>query len=334
MLAGPGVYYGNGEARWIGPAGGLEIMYRTGRFAPEFGPGVSVFCATGILNALNNWSDKVNRIRLIGPGVWDDNDWALVAGEPDSPVVFAREGDPAPEVGEGGYVAYVSDAFANDRHEVLYYVRFGGPDVTELDEYGAYFGTYEAPRLILRGGDAAPYLPGRTLRDGAGPVAFCAMNDVGDFVSMTDVLDAIGDRANVLWLWRGACGLYVPLLEPGSTVGGHVVIPKTTGYLADYCMHTGGADGLQQSFNDRRQLAVHLSFADGTSGVYRIGPPLLGDMDGDGAVTDVELADFADWMTGPGGEAPGGCSAMDLDLDADLDLADYRALQAMAGEAR
>ena len=103
------------------------------------------------------------------------------------------------------------------------------------------------------------------------------------------------------------------------------------GYLGDYWTRTGGADGLPQSFNDQRQLAIELEFADGTRGIYRIGPPLLGDTDGDGLVTLAEMAAFSNCMTGPGGECAPGCEPLDFDLDSDIDQADFRVLQILLG---
>ena len=79
------------------------------------------------------------------------------------------------------------------------------------------------------------------------------------------------------------------------------------------------------------ELAVELEFTDGTRGIYRIGPPLLGDTDGDGAVTLAEMTAFAGCITGPGGECGQGCEPLDFDLDADIDYADFRTLQILLG---
>ena len=99
-------------------------------------------------------------------------------------------------------------------------------------------------------------------------------------------------------------------------------------------METGGGDGLPQSFNDRRQMAMLLDFTDGTSGIYRIGPPLLGDTDGDGQVGPPELISWASCAAGPGGSVGPGCEPLDLNLDGAVDLRDLGLLQAMIGEER
>lgn len=102
----------------------------------------------------------------------------------------------------------------------------------------------------------------------------------------------------------------------------------------DYGTLTGGAGGLPQSFNDRRQLAALLDFTDGTSGVYRISPPLLGDTDGDGQVGAPELMAYAACAFGPGRESEPACEALDLNLDGSIDARDLALLQAMVGEER
>jgi hypothetical protein len=57
-------------------------------------------------------------------------------------------------------------------------------------------------------------------------------------------------------------------------------------------------------------------------------------MDGDGQVTVVELAAFADCETEAGGVLSAGCEALDLSLDGVIDLVDFRMLQLLVGEAR
>jgi hypothetical protein len=52
-LAGPGIYWGNGAGRWVGPPGALVMTLRETQLVPEFGPGVRVLEPCGGLYALN-----------------------------------------------------------------------------------------------------------------------------------------------------------------------------------------------------------------------------------------------------------------------------------------
>lgn len=198
---------------------------------------------------------------------------------------------------------------------------------------GIYFGAYADPPLIIREGDPADYFPGGSVLYQVGGVwGALAMNDAGDFAALTPVQSAADGIADVLWLWRGLTGHYVPLLQTGADLFGRTLTLEDP--LGDYAAETGGADGLPQSFNDMRQLATLLDFTDGTSGVYRIGPPLLGDTDGDGQVGPPELAEFAGCAAGAALGGPSGCEALDLNLDGSVDVVDVALLQAMVGEAR
>ncbi len=330
---GPGINWTNNGARWIGPPNELEFMYREGQLVPVFGEGVKVLDAWGTQYTLNNCGDRVNRICVYHPDY--TSYWALVAGAPQPTTIIAREGDAAPEAGDDVCLAAVGNLCINDRHEVLHDVRFSGPSIGEWNEYGIYYGPYADRRLILRNSDAADYFPDGVILHNVGAVSgTLAMNDVGDFVARTEVETSARGRTTtmVLWMWRGLTGQYVPLLEDGAQVGGRAA--TIADYYGQYWTRTGGADGQAQSFNDQRQLATLLDFTDGTYGVYRVGPPLLGDADGDGEVTCSEFGAFASCVTAPGNGVLDECSALDLDLDQDIDVADFGLLQALVGEVR
>jgi hypothetical protein len=332
QMHGPGIFVTNDRARWIGTPGALEMMYRGWQPVPIFGPDAVVGDAVGTGSAMNAHGDRVNRLRLFGPGsgISAANDWVLVVGSPQPTVIIAREGDPVPELGEGVYLSSVGSPFINNQRQVLFYVLLDG-----AIEYcgGTYFGPYDDARLILRDGDPANYFPSGSILWMTTTVGGCpAMNDVGDFVGMTEVHDGVGGIRDVWWMWHRVTEQLVPLLVHGQEIEGRTV--TITPFQGEYWDSTGGADGKPQSFNDRRQLVTKLRFTDGTCGIYLIGPPQLGDIDGDGEVTAVELAAFADCETEAGGALSAGCEALDLSLDGVIDLVDFRMLQGMVGEPR
>jgi hypothetical protein len=331
-LAGPGIHWYDGEGHWVGAPGALVMTLRELQLVPEFGPTVSIAEPCGGLYALNSFGDKVERIRVSGVGITAHNEWAIVGGETDPTAIIVRQGDPTPEAGEETYIASVSTPFISNLHRVLYTATLAGPSVTDSSRCAVYYGPYDDPRLILRDGSPADYLLSGTVLHQVGWVqGSVAMNDVGDFAALTSV-EFGAEVANGLWVWRGLTKRYVPLVQEGSTVDGRAV--TLVDPYGDYWTETGGADGFPQSFNDRRQLAMLLDFTDGTSGVYRIGPPLLGDTDGDGEVGAPELMAFASCAAGPGGSAAPGCEPLDLNLDGTVDLRDLALLQAMVGEER
>ena len=337
-MSGPGITSFNSAARFLGSPGEWEMLHRENDPVPEFGERVKIRSATGLMYALNAYGDKVSRIRLYGPGITEANDWVLLAGEPEPLEVVVRDGDPAPEAQTGTHIqAAAAGGMVNNRHEIVYLVGFGddGPDL--YSGYGLYFGPYANPALIMESDDPAPYFgSGQVFRSVNCSGGYITLNDVGDVVTYSQAgpAEVTEGLADVLWLWHDVVRHWVPLVWSGLEVEGRTVTADASGNLGHYWSLTGGADGRPQSFNDRRQLAILLDFTDGTMGVYRVGPPLLGDIDGDGEVTAVELAAFGDCVTGPGGALSAGCEALDLSLDGVIDLVDFRMLQLLVGETR
>jgi hypothetical protein len=335
-MSGPGITSFNSAARFLGSPGEWEMLHRDNDPVPEFGARVKIRSATGLMYALNAYGDKVSRIRLYGPGITEANDWVLLAGyaEDAEMGVLARDGDPVPAAGEDVYVAFVTKGFINNQQRILYLVALGGASIDDSNRYAVYYGPYEDARMILRSGDPAAYFPASTVLSACGWVeGSIAMNDGGDFAAQTQVLSGGGLLA-VLWIWHGLTRQYTPILEEGSELYGRTVTVDQFGNLGHYWAETGGADGRPQSFNDQRQLAILLDFTDETMGVYRIGPPLLGDIDGDGEVTAVELAAFADCVTYQDDPGAMECAAFDLNLDGHIDMEDFRLLQLLVGEVR
>jgi hypothetical protein len=330
-IVGDGVDPFTNRGRWLGIPGALHIALRQSDLAPDFGPGVTVWSPFAGLPSLNASGDMVSVVFLYGPGI-GANYTALVGGETDPVAKIAQVGDPAPEAGEGTYLTGVGNPYINNLHEVFFQGKFAGPGIDDSNRYGNYLGPYGSPRLIQRCGQSADYFaPGTTLD--AGLVAGTAsMNDVGDFAAVAQTVSAGGAKTEMLGAWRALTDHFIPLIQTGSQVLGRTV--TLSDFYGLYNMETGGADGMLQSFNDRRQLATLLDFTDGTTGVYRVGPPLLGDTDADGEVGAAELLTFAGCAAGPGGSVAPGCEALDLNLDGTVDVTDFALFQAMVAEPR
>lgn len=144
-MSGPGINPTNDTGRWLWSKdeeeeGEWQIIHREGDPAPEFGEGVTLWVASGVGSVLNTDGDKVNRLRLLGPGITAENDWVLVAGQPDPMGAVIREGDAVPEAGGDVYVEVIGGSFINDLHQILYYIKFAGPPIDESNQYGIYYG--------------------------------------------------------------------------------------------------------------------------------------------------------------------------------------------------
>src|SRR4030042_3510985 len=156
----------------------------------------------------------------------------------------------APEAGSAVYLASFGSCRINNRAEVLYYVQYAGEGVTELNEWGVYFGPYSAAYPTMRDGEPAPtFGPGVTMCRVAGIPVLGVLNDVGDVIGPTQMAGpgGVGDNKVLLWLRRRVLQRSIPLLRSGSAVDGRTV------YAADECDFgdaygdaTGGADGEPQ----------------------------------------------------------------------------------------
>ncbi len=126
--------------------------------------------------------------------------------------------------------------------------------------------------------------------------------------------------------------------SPGYPVHHGVVFTNRTGQSVDYDTHIripAGSAVLAATANDATVAYTHdpitgrvhvtgsMAVGAGATTDVRVYFGLRGDANGDGDVTLADYAAFGDCLTGPGGEATPACVVYDLDLDADVDLADF-----------
>jgi hypothetical protein len=330
-LQGPGVSSANDSGRWLGGPGTLAKIVRRGDPVPSMGEGVTWKSVAGGRTITNGFGEVLESGSIQGPGVTEADDSVLFMGNNDGLELVGREGDPAPEAGDGVYFELFSGGWINNQAEAFYRVRYAGMGITEANRDAMYFGPRGAARLTLRDGDPAPTFPPEiTLWRVVAVVGLTAMNDVGEIIAPTQIAGpgVTEDDKVVLWLRHGVLGRWVPLLRSGMSIDGHAVFAEDEydfgyGYYSD----TGGSDGRPQSMNDLGVLAIELEFTDGTAGIYRISPPPFGDGDGD---ADVDLADWSlmhGCLRGPDGGIPPDCDAFDLDWDGDVDVGDYALFQ-------
>jgi hypothetical protein len=333
VLEGPGVSPLNDRGLWLGGPGDLTKITRMGDPVPDMPAGVTWKATCGSLQGINGVSDTAEEGNVQGPGITEANQRVLFAGDRTGIHLVRQTGDPAPEVGPGVTVAYLSEFLISKRSEILYAVMYAGEGVTEDNWTGAYWGPFDGPRLIMRDGDPAPHFSGEvTLRHVWAAADYGALNDVGDIVVPTQIAGpgiTAGNNA-VLWLRHRVLQRWVPLLRSGDELDGRTVHAEDEGEMARYCYGTGGSDGQGQSFNDLGMLVTRVEFTDGTHGFYRISPPVFGDGDGDGVVDENDWALLLDCWTGPAGSVTPECVVFDLDLDGDVDLIDQQMFQQLS----
>jgi hypothetical protein len=335
VLEGPGVLPQNNRGLWLGGPGDLTKIARTGDPVAGMAEGVTWKVVAGGLSRINGVGETTGQGNVQGPGITEASQYVIFAGDRAGIQVIRQAGDPAPEIGPGVSIWLPGSYQLNKRSELLYTVFYTGEGITEDNWSGAYWGPFDAPRLILRDGDPAPgFSGGVTIRQAWAAASHGALNDVGDIVAPTEIAGpgVTAENKVVLWLWHRVLQRWVPLLRSGDELDGRTIYAEDEGEMAYwYQRRTGGSDGLPQSLNNLGLLVTRVEFADGTHGIYRISPPVFGDGDGDGVVDDNDWALLLDCWTGPGGSVTPECAVFDLDLDGDVDLIDQQMFEQLRG---
>ncbi len=328
-LTGDSIDDSNDVGRWSGGAGNLSLVTRAGDQAPGFPEDITLAVAGGGLTTINAHGDTTELTLLQGPGITEDNDLILYAGQPGDLQIMRREGDSAPEAGEEVEIANLGNHFISNTGEILYSARYSGPGIDATNERGLYFGPFENAELTLRQGAPAPLLPvGTVLSFLAIAPALAAMNDVGDVVTATEMVGpGVTETNNVaVWFRDRVRSKWIPLLRDGSIVDGEIVtIQGASDLSTSYWNKTGGSDAHPQSLDDSGRLVIGIDFEDQSGGVFILRVRWFGDADGD---SDVDFADFGVFQNCFGDQAQDGppCGNFDFDSDGQVDLSDYEAL--------
>ena len=250
--------------------------------------------------------------RLTGPGVDITNDGGIWSEGSGSLALVAREGDAAPGTEPGVVFREFQNVRLNAAGQTALWGTLTGPGVDDTNDTGIWSEGSGSLSLVARAGDPAPGTePGVVYSgsftfplplNGAGQTAFHsnltgagvdATNDRGIWVTNLDGVPTLIAREGDLFDVNDD-----PFVDDLRTISG-------TGFASD----SGGEDGRRTGFNDAGQLALGLSFTDGSAGVFiadTIATPIAGDFNGDGIVSGT---DFLIWQRG---ESPNPLSQSDL----------------------
>ena len=273
-LLGPGITDDNNSGLWLGSPGNLELFLRDSWPAPGFPPEITLLSGGGSTPLINSFGDLNARGRMQGPGITAENEWVLWIFADGEPTQVIRYGDLVPEAGPGVRVALLGEPLLNDQREAFMHIRYTGPSIDMTNRDAMYYGPYSDIHPVLRDGEPAPAMPeGVNLSFVVGAFGTTAMNDVGDIVCSTHIIDAELKETVVLWFRDRQSEQWYPLIRSGDTIGARTVaIERATDFSSRYVSITGGADGNGRSFNDNGQLILRLPFSDGSEGVFVLQP--------------------------------------------------------------
>ena len=271
-LEGPGVDASNREGIWSYSAEALSLVVRAGWPAPNMDAGVS-FTSFG-RPRINDAGQMAFAAGVTGPGINDQNDVGVWAGEPGSLVLVAREGDQVPQGAAGEtYLSFGQAVISASGALAL------SADTT--DGVGLWVGTAGSMTVVAHSGMHAPGTP-EDVTFGT-RIDFSSVNALGQVAFDADLTGPGVDSFNDWGFWAtDASGTLQPIVREADVLETAPGVFETVGSYGLWSyLQSGGQDGIANSFNDLGQLAFWAGFVGGNGGgafVASTNP----DSDGDG----------------------------------------------------
>jgi hypothetical protein len=210
----------------------------------------------------------------IPAGVDTTNDQGIWSSGAGSLQLVAREGFQAPGLPAGAkYSSFETPKLSNDGHTAFAGVLAIDPSlgINSSSNTGIWSDANGSLQLVARAGDQAPGMPMGAVFDsffgGRSSVRF-ALNAPGHAAFISSVSGGGTTASNNLGLWaqdqNGNLRLVLRQGDMFEVAPGDVRLITGIGFPSP----SAGGDGLARGFNDSHQLAVLLSFANNTSGVF------------------------------------------------------------------
>ena len=289
-LSGPEVDGSNGGGIWAGPADGLQLVARAGDQAPGLPEGVlfSFFPTDPVINDAGQTAFTAN---LTGAGVNNSNGWSLFSDGSGALALLAREGDQAAGAPVGVAYLILAAPIISSAGQTACWGLLSGPGVVSSNDRGLWSGAGSLA-LIAREGSQAPDTPGGVVFN---VIDDPAMNAAGHVAFSASLVGSGVGSSNNRGLWaQDASGVLTLIARKGDSLevapGDFRTIGSGNPSLR-LVGRSGGQDGRPTGLNDAGQLAVGISFTNGTSGILVFGAEPLppGDLDGDGEVRVPDL---------------------------------------------
>ncbi|MEZ6193654.1 MAG: hypothetical protein R3C45_20620 [Phycisphaerales bacterium] len=299
-LTGTGITGTNNRGIWMGHPGTLQLTARTGDAAPGTEPGLVFSNLT--YPSINDAGQVAFFANINGPGITNSNNSGIWTGPSAAPQLLIREGAAAPGNEPGVVFSGFGGPSLNRAGNVAFYGVVTGPGVFPTNNTGIWSQGGGTLEQIVREGDHAP---------GTNPGVTFATFDRPD----TIVLNGAGQLAFLGWL----TGIDVNTTNDqgiwATDIDGNLHLVLREGSLFDVSddpliedlrtvssmgMHVGTEDGRPVGFNNAGQIALLLTFTDGTSGVFvaNIGLPATSTATASFCINDLNRSH--NWnLTGP-----------------------------------
>ncbi|MEC9373586.1 MAG: choice-of-anchor tandem repeat NxxGxxAF-containing protein, partial [Planctomycetota bacterium] len=202
-LTGGGVGPAQDSGIWVGSIGSPSLVAREGSPAPDTNAAFGEFL--GGVPKINELGYAAFSARLVGPGVTADDDTGSWTNTSGFLRLIAREGDPAPGVAAGVFIAEGFSAppsrpsmDMNNAGEITFRANVTGASVTINNENALWIHRNGALELVVREGDPVP--PGLPpVYQTYSPLFGAEINDLGDIA----FLGAIVGNTPEFAIWAG-----------------------------------------------------------------------------------------------------------------------------------
>lgn len=341
-VIGPGTTALDNQAIFAGSPGSVDLVMRTNQPAPTVTPGVTFAGHTNRPYPTINAEGDVSFTSLLaGEGVTNINRFGVFSATPEAKQLVVRSGDLLNLNGEDVVVRGFGGPVGVNNSSGMWAMLAAAADPNDVSSYQdvVLSGVPGAFRIVAKVGDPAsgapdgisfnsfPYAPHLNAH---GQTAFLA-TFTGEGVSIFRNEGIwMTDSSGAVWLVAREGDLFDvnddPAAEDLRTI--------SDVYLVD---GSAGEDSRPRAFNDAGQLAIRLSFEDGTSGVFvaRIenstNCECAGDMNADLQIDGRDIQRFVGCIVAPDGSD---CACVDVDGNGVPDIGDlsYFALRLIGGE--
>lgn len=269
-LTGNGVNATNDTGLWVGHAGQLELVVRSGSQAPGTPSGVNYSGFSFSSPGLNAAGQAAFFATLTGSGVDQTNGQGIWSGTSGDLGLVARAGSPATDApGTANFHSFIGAPVLNESGQTAFAGFLAGSSSDGgivRGPLGIWSESTRALALVALEGEQAPGTASGV--DFEGIVPSPVLNAAGQTVFLATVSGSGVTSLNDRGIWAtdldGELQLIVREGDSLEVAPSEFRIISTLGFIGG----TGNGDGRASGFNDRGQLAFMASFTDGSSGVF------------------------------------------------------------------
>lgn len=299
QLAIQGNLAGGANAIFTDASGVFRAVVIAGQQAPGMAAGVTIEQLNGM--TLHDGGRIGFLAEFDGPGINSGNIRAYWLADPDGQLtLLAREGDLLPYRNGTASMRVLQEFYTNNDGTVAIAARIDLPPVDQDRNTGVWYGSPGEMELVIQRRDPIPSVTGFEFGEMFNPV----VNDRDLLVFSAHLIREGNSTGNVDAVFAFRDGVLIPLV-----IAGDVVDVSAPGEASDLrtvstvLSSSAGPDtGFGHSLNDQDQLALTLSFSNGTNALLRydltgvFAPGIAGDLTGDGfvGVEDLDVL-LANW---------------------------------------